>query len=261
MRDRDQGPTGTGPGGDGITRFASKVVGLLASRGGGDSQVPRADLMALLIEGVVSGAPEVLDACLAEFKRQRVTVPLLADVYIPEAARQLGDRWMDDTISFTDVSLGVSRLQVILREIGGAWAADAGRTRDGGSVLLAVPQGEQHMLGPMLAMGQLRRMGVSVCLRIAPTVAELRKLMQERSFDGAFVSLSTRNQLAEARVLVHSIRSAAPSRLPVIVGGAVLSLGCDAQSATGADLATCDLTIALAACDLSSAFESHRKTA
>lgn len=261
MTNQAQAPTVAPSGADGITRFASKVVELLASRGGGDAPGPRADLLALLIDGVVTGTSDALEACLGEFRRQRVSVASLADVYIPDAAREMGERWMDDTMSFADVSRGVSRLQVVLREIGGAWTADAGRTRDGGSVLLAVPQGEQHTLGPMLAMGQLRRMGVSVCLRIAPSAAELLSLMQARAFDGVFISISTRNQLAAARVLVDMIRAAAPARLPIVVGGAVLSLTHEAQSLTGADLATCDLNEALAACDLTSTFECQRKTA
>ena len=261
MRDQGGWLAAQPQGADGIERFASRVVELLASRGPGDGQALRTDLAQRLIDAVVLGSAEALDDCLAEFRRQRVTVAALADTYVPEAARQMGQRWVDDTMTFADVSMAATRLQALLRGIGGSWSADAGRARDGGAILLAVPEGEQHTLGPMIVMGRLRRMGVSVCMRLAPVAEELRALMQARAFDGAFVSVSARNHLAAARVVTDSIRSASETRLTVIVGGPVLALTGDARDATGADLATSDLTEALSACSLFPTSESQRKTA
>ena len=47
----------------------------------------------------------------------------------------------------------------------------------------------------MVAMGQMGRYGVSVCLRIAPSFNELRSLVAARQFDGVLNSVATREKL------------------------------------------------------------------
>ena len=39
----------------------------------------------------------------------------IAEDYVPLAARKLGEAWVDDTLSFSQVTIGAARLQEIVR--------------------------------------------------------------------------------------------------------------------------------------------------
>ncbi|MGL6209863.1 MAG: cobalamin B12-binding domain-containing protein, partial [Paracoccaceae bacterium] len=229
----------------GVVYFASQVVSLLAERSVRGPIEPRESLIDGLINASLSGAKDSFADLLGEMKRNRVSVAALADVYIPIAARRMGEAWHDDRMSWIDVSLGVARLQSLLREIGIAWAADQAGDTGHGTVLLIIPDREQHTLGPMVAMGQMRRFGVSVCLRIAPSQDELRSLVTSRNFDGVMISVAVAEKLELVRKTVAFLKSVSSAPLPVIVGGAVMTTREDAAECTGADLASNDIGVAL----------------
>lgn len=229
----------------GVSYFASQVVSLLAGRSTRLEAELREPLVESLIEASLTGARDAFGALLAEMRRSRISLPALADLYLPEAARRMGDAWLQDEMSWMDVSIGVARMQSLLREIGATWMAD--RVDDGGqgTVMLLVPAGEQHTLGPMVALGQLRRYGVSVCLRIAPGEEELRGLMVSRHFDGIFISAATKDVLVPVARTVRVLRANMLKPCPVVVGGAVMSKVEDPASCTGADFSCNDVGAAL----------------
>jgi MerR family transcriptional regulator, light-induced transcriptional regulator len=193
-------------GGDtsGVSFFASQVVSLLADRSSKSVVEPRETLVAGLIAASLSGTKSAFAELLTEVKRARISLAALADVYIPIAARRMGQAWHDDEMSWLDVSIGVGRMQSLLREIGTAWVADQAGDAGHGTVMLIVPDREQHTLGPMVATGQMRRYGVSVCLRIAPSFNELRSLMAARHFDGVMISVATKEKLESVAKTVHA---------------------------------------------------------
>jgi len=203
-----------------------------------------------LITAALSGKKDAFADLLRELKRARVSAAALADIYIPEAARRMGDAWQNDQMSWLDVSVGVGRMQSLLREIGMAWVADQAGDTGHGTVLLVVPDREQHTLGPMVAMGQLRRFGVSVCLRIAPSHNELRSLLAARQFDGVLISIATKDKLESVAKTVQFMKSVASKPLPIVVGGAVTPNVEDLAACTGADLASNDICAALEALGL-----------
>ena len=225
--------------------FASQVVSLLAERNWRTFSELREPVVSGLITAALSGKKDAFADLLRELKKARVSAAALADLYIPEAARRMGDAWTDDQMSWLDVSIGVGRLQSLLREIGMAWVADQAGDTGHGTVLLIVPDREQHTLGPMVAMGQMRRYGVSVCLRIAPSHNELRSLMAARQFDGVLISIATKDKLESVLKTVQFIKAVAGTPMPIVVGGAVTPKVEDLAAATGADLASNDICEAL----------------
>lgn len=234
----------------GVAFFASQVVSLLAERNARSATEPRESLIDGLINASISGTKDCFGDLLGEMKRNRVSVAALADVYIPIAARRMGEAWEDDRMSWLDVSMGVARLQSLLREIGVAWAADQAGDTGHGTVLLIIPDREQHTLGPMVAMGQMRRFGVSVCLRIAPSYDELRSLVATRNFNGVMISVAVAEKLESVAKMIKFLKSNLKTPLPVIVGGAVMTTRDDAAACTGADLASNDIGAALQAIGL-----------
>jgi methylmalonyl-CoA mutase cobalamin-binding subunit len=96
----------------------------------------------------------------------------------------------------------------------------------------------------------MRRFGISVCLRIAPSHDELRSLVAERAFDGVMISVANEEKLDTVRKLVSFIKGLGVAHLPVIIGGAIMTRLDDAASNTGADLSTNDIGVALEALGL-----------
>jgi hypothetical protein len=138
-------------------------------------------------------------------------------------------------------------MQSSLRDIGADWVSDEADDRITTTILLIVPQGEDHTFGAMTVLGQLRRRGISVSLRIAPDLDEVSRLLQQRSFDGAMLSVGGTANLGRCRDLVRALKSGPRRGMRVAVGGAVLLKERNVMAATGADVATNDLTTALAA--------------
>jgi hypothetical protein len=234
----------------GVTYFASQVVSLLAERSAKAGSDLREPMVAGLIQASLSGTKDAFAELLTEVRRSRITLAALADLYIPEAARRMGHSWHEDELSWMDVTIGVGRLQSLLREIGTAWVADQAGDTGSGTVLLLLPDREQHTLGPMVAVGQMRRYGVSVCLRIAPTFEELRNLVTKRRFDGILISVATKDKLDPVGRTIKYLRTVMTDPCPIIVGGAVMARVEDPAACTGADLSSNDIGAALEAIGL-----------
>jgi len=242
-------PLGTMPrpegGVSGVTQFAAEVVARLVQRDIAEDSGLREPLVERFMAAVCSTDPDAFEMLKPELRRARVSGAAVADLYIPEVARRLGAAWEADCLSFANVTMGVARLQAILREIGAAWAADRGGAVDGAMLLLILPQGEQHTLGAMVLAGRLRRMGISVAMKIAPSPGELAQFVAERNFDGALLSIACNDRLETCRRLVKTLKESSKGALKVAVGGAILHAEEDVRRLTGADMVTNDILKAL----------------
>ncbi len=236
----------------GVIDFAAWVVALLAARKSGAEPVLRAELLSAFHAAAIEETQGAMEAFLRDLVRQKIPAGTVADIYIPALARQLGDDWLDDRVSFMEVTLASSRMQGMLRAIGAAWSADLAAPGLSGALLLVVPVHEQHTLGSMVLLGQLRRMGVSVRLSVAPESGELRNILAVGSYQGVLISASSAARLAELRAVVDEVRRSAPTGMVVAIGGYILQCGIDIKAATGVDFATGDLGLVLQACGIRS---------
>lgn len=246
---------------DSVVDFASWVVSLLAARKVVAEVSPRPEIVEGLIAAAASPDVARLDLFLRELVRQKIGAAAVADIYIPAAARQLGQDWHDDRTTFAEVTLATARLQSMLRAIGSTWVADLAQPDQVGAVLLVVPPREQHTLGAMVVLGQLRRLGISVRLLVAPSPSELKKAMETARFDGVLISSASAVRLAELRVFVETIRRSGPRGMPIVLGGGLLHLVEDVKAKTGVDAVAPDLPTALEACSLVCDANGTRKRA
>ncbi len=241
---------GRSPAGDGpvaVSRFAAEIVARLSARDGATLAPIREDLVRRLLLAVRSVDRAPFEALKPDLRRARVSRVALAELYIPEVARRLGQGWHEDSCTFAEVTIGTARLQAILRDIAMSWSADEHGLRDGPTVLVLLPPGEQHTLGGMVAVAKLRRMGVSVCLRIGSGPAELRELFVKRAFDAIMISIAHAEMLEVCRKLVKTLKDMTGGRVPVAVGGALFLEGVVAAAVPEADIVTNDIETALQA--------------
>lgn len=176
----------------------------------------------------------------------------MADYYIPQLSIQMGAQWCADELGFVDVTIGVSRLQMMLRDLGSAWTADHLTKACASTVLLIVPQDAHHTLGALVLAGQLRRKGFSVCLNLGLNVNEITAKMQQTEFDAVFLSASQSEKLASLRKIVEVVKCSTPKPPPVVIGGGILSVQTEknVRIQTGANHATKRVEEALRLCGL-----------
>lgn len=229
----------------GVSRFAAEVVARLVAREAADGSGLRDELLMRFMAAVSSMDGAAFEELKPELRRARVSAAMLADLYIPEVARRMGEAWENDCLSFAQVTMGVARMQAILREIGAGWSADQAGLCETTTLLLVLPQGEQHTLGAMVLAGRLRRMGISVSVRIAPTPGELADDVATRAYDGALISIACEDRLETCRKLVKTLKDASCGRLMVAVGGALAEADENVMRLTGADVVTNDIALAL----------------
>ncbi|NJK90043.1 MAG: cobalamin B12-binding domain-containing protein [Myxococcales bacterium] len=86
---------------------------------------------------------------------------IFLDLLAP-VARLLGDLWLIDLCTFTDVTIGLSRLQQLVRELAPAFEDGHDLRGFGHRALLAPAPGEQHTFGMHLVEEFLRRAGWDV---------------------------------------------------------------------------------------------------
>lgn len=231
---------------DGVSALARSVVARLASPRRPDRRPAEPELVAALLRAALDGGPDGFAVLRNDLRRARVGDLDLVDVYLPQVARELGCLWADDTASFSEVSIGVARMQALLHQIGRNWLERSGPLAGQPNVLLLLPEGEQHSFGAMVVLAQLRRRGASVRFRAGGSPQEIGAAVQQQDYDAALISIGCEEKLELCRKLVKALRKGSDGDMRIVVGGAVLDRPVDVLQATGADLATNDLERALA---------------
>lgn len=150
------------------------------------------------------------------------------------AARQLGEMWCGDRLGFVEVTIGLSRIQKLLRQ----FRIPPGRVEaDKGRVLLAPLQGEQHIFGLRVVEEFLLRDGWDVRCVLRPCAGELAQLAADDAYDIIGFSVSGERLLPALRQAIREVRSASRNRGVRIMVGGVLFAGpapcehpCDADA-------------------------------
>ncbi|PZA13494.1 cobalamin-binding protein [Rhodopseudomonas palustris] len=150
-------------------------------------------------------------------------------------AQRLGEMWEDDTANFLNVTLGVSRLQRILRHLGES-VADDHRVSGSGTVLLTTISGEQHSFGLTMVAEFFRRDGWDIWTGPFDSHLELISLVQDRAFDVVGFSIGGDRHLDQLKRDIENIRRESRNRhVAILLGGPLLVHQPELVSATGAD--------------------------
>jgi MerR family transcriptional regulator, light-induced transcriptional regulator len=165
---------------------------------------------------------------------------MILDVLSP-TARHLGVRWERDEITFVDVTLGLSRLQQLLRVYGPAFEIDFAPDHKGHRILLAAMPGEQHTFGMSVVEEFFRRDGWDVNTEANISRALLIGRIEDEWFDVVGLSASGDASVALLSPLITAIRKASLNRhVRVIVGGCPFLAEPANALAMGADMVACN---------------------
>ena len=146
----------------------------------------------------------------------------IVDYCIPRIARNYGQEWANDSLSFATVSVGCAHLQLVLKHIiqeRGFSILDGG----GKCILLAAVAPEQHTLGALILADQLRRLDYSVKMCLGTSPEELIKTLLENKFHAVLFSASSLEAAQISTQCVNQIRQNYAYQPLVFLGGSILS--------------------------------------
>lgn len=167
------------------------------------------------------------------------------DLFAP-TARHLGRLWDEDRCDFASVTLGLWRLQELMRDLAPAHMSFQGNA-PARRVLLASLAGSQHTLGLAMVAEFFREAGWQVCCEPSPAAGELAALVREQWFDAVGLSLGVSAQVEEmASVILDLRRHARNPALMVMVGGPVVNAHPGLAEEVGADVTAADAASAVA---------------
>ncbi|MET0705778.1 MAG: cobalamin-dependent protein [Tardiphaga sp.] len=169
---------------------------------------------------------------------------ILLDLLAP-AARHLGTLWETDAADFATVTLGVSRLQRIMRQLGEAFFGEGQRGEGGESVLLTIIPGEQHSFGLSMVAEFFRRAGWNLCTGPFASHQELTSLVQHHWFDVVGFSVSSDRRLDELKKDISDIRRDSRNRhVGIMLGGPMMIAQPGLVATMGADMMSVDAATA-----------------
>ncbi len=138
------------------------------------------------------------------------------------SARRLGDMWNEDKCHFVDVTIGLVRIQALLRSLSPDFKAEGEVAPNGSKALFSVHGAEQHTCGLFMVGEFFRRDGWAVWCGPPSTENEICDLVSAESFTLAGFSLSCEGLTEPLREEIARVRQASKNRdLKIFVGGQV----------------------------------------
>lgn len=184
------------------------------------------------------------DAAL-DFVRRLVADGLsLEAVYLEllaPAARGAGSAWEEDRCSFTDVTIGLWRLQAVMHDLRGSGAPQQRSLDTPRRVLLRLTPGEQHGFGLSIVAEFFRRAGWTVHDEVSEADTDPVDNVRNQWFDIVGLSLSAERHLDTLARTIHAIRKVSRNRhIGILVGGPLFTQNPDWVARVGADAAAHD---------------------
>lgn len=219
--------------------------------------------------GFATMAPLFDEAAIREFADQVLAheVNTLADIIIdhldhqiaPETlfiqliaptARELGEKWNRDECDFVDVTMGLWRLQLLLRTIA-VWAPPAsGWSLKSHRALFTTMPRDQHSLGTLMISECFQRAGWEVETLIEPEQSDILLALGSSSFDVVGLTVTTDFYIADVPKLLTAMRSVSCNpKLAIMIGGPALGYDPEHARKLGADGTAADAADALALAD------------
>ena len=207
---------------------------------------PTAEDVAELARIVLDQEAAVAGRYIEAFRAEGVPLDTLYLDLLAPAARYLGEMWEADLCDFTQVTVGLWRLQQVMYDLSPAFQDDAEYGARSRRAMLVPAPGSQHTLGLFMVAEFFRRAGWDVWGEPSATVPGLLDAVRVEWFDVIGISIGAEFQIEGLSSVILGLRRA--SRNPgvrVMLGGPVASQSPDLHIRVGADATAFDAHQAL----------------
>jgi methanogenic corrinoid protein MtbC1 len=181
-------------------------------------------------------------ASYVESLRARQVTPgaIYLDLLTP-AARRLGLMWDEDRCDFTQVTVGLMRLQQVMRAISPAFLEAAPPTPRAARVLLVPAPGEQHTFGLVMVAEFFHRAGWLVAGGPESAGVDPVAMVRATPFAMIGISIGSHTRLDAVARQIRAVRRASRNRaIGVMIGGPLLIDHPEIASLVGADATAAD---------------------
>jgi MerR family transcriptional regulator, light-induced transcriptional regulator len=189
----------------------------------------------------ISASSDSLLAVIGGLLQQGVPLETIFLDLLAPTARRVGDFWLEDRVSFADVTIALGRLQKVVRDLSLHGSRLERRDTEGRSVLLAAAPGEQHTFGVVVVEELFRRAGWRTWTELSGDESEILGSVQSHRFDMFGVTASAEHHLDQVSLLIKSVRRASKNRdITIMVGGLIFTERPELAAAVGADGSAAD---------------------
>lgn len=214
---------------------------LMAYNSGGEEAPRRASIIdgdeirrfaALPLRLEAAGLLEQVDRLIA----RGVSVEAICVDLLAPAARCLGEMWDRDECDFIDVTMGLWRLQEVMREISARSPAGCRPAPEPRSALFCPMPGDMHNFGALMIEEVFARAGWQSEVLVKTERRDLLERLSRTPFDVVGLTLTRDCPSAALGNLIKAIRGASANpHVAVIVGGRVVNLNPAIVEEAGAD--------------------------
>jgi methanogenic corrinoid protein MtbC1 len=190
---------------------------------------------------VLAEEAQVLSSFIEKLHFQGASYEFLYLGLLTATARRLGEFWDADILDFGSVTIGLWRLQELLRNFSAAFQSEGARPANGHRALLLSTPGEQHNFGLAMLGEFLFREGWSIAGGPGLQPDEIAKLVRNQYFSMVGLTLSGERGLEALTATIRLVREASCNRsIVVMVGGALFIRRPELVADVGADSTAAD---------------------
>ena len=170
-------------------------------------------------DAVISRNDEAQIELIEALITRGISLELLYEIFIPQAAERLGDLWKKNKVTFVDVNIGTQRLQRLSRIYEKQYLGPMYLFSEGPEILLILPRNEVHTLSLITASGIFKKNGANPFVAVGYSNEEIVKLISENNFKLIGISVSNTGNISDCVETANYIRTCIPDKIPMVIGG------------------------------------------
>ena len=186
-----------------------------------DQRFFNAGLTASIFNSVVTDEPEFTIKLVRKELDKGLTIPFFFEGVAPIIAEKLGDSWKQDELTFSEVTIAVSKLRLLCQELETRYFEPISPIKLEPKILLFTLEGENHTFGSYLAALKLKRDNINAQIAIGYGEKDLLKLLEFGNFHLVGLSIGSENMISRGNIITERIRR--NFSLPIVAGGSFVT--------------------------------------
>jgi MerR family transcriptional regulator, light-induced transcriptional regulator len=171
---------------------------------------------------ITRDGPQKTEQYIAELLNLGMGVDSIVLELIPRIARKLGDQWVSDSLSFTEVTIATGRLQKLIYSLDHLFQETRTHAATAHSIFVSASPGSHHTLGPLILSNYFTWAGWNVHNESTPTQEGIQARVANQKLTAIAISVADYDQLDQLPKLIQSIRNKSLNpEIIVLTGGSL----------------------------------------
>jgi MerR family transcriptional regulator, light-induced transcriptional regulator len=182
-----------------------------------------------------------ISQCIADIRRKGMSVEMVYLDLLAPAAKHLGELWLEDLCDFTEVTVGLGRLQHLLQELSPAFGSEVQFAANARRVLLMPAPGDQHTFGLSMVAEFFSRSGWEVATGDITSPTNAVDMARLEWLDVMGFSVGSETRLDWLTDCIRRVRQVSRNKnIGIMVGGPVFAEHPEYVELVGADCTAVD---------------------